>query len=367
VKFSTFTTDNIEFMQEPLFLGKGRNVARLDLSLEQDIQKRTDKALGLIWFKTDFSYKKDGEDYAKLVASLRVLFLKNLKFQTVGDSIAARSVSEVFGPITTNPQLEEWWFQHAFFEGVVHSPTYAEILKALPVDAKEIFDDIMINEHIIKRGLAIAQAFDGTITLNSKMVLQAPDYDEYNHKKSIVLSLYALNILESVFFKSSFVTTFAFAENHIMESSAKAVTKISMDEIMHYQISNYLIKRLKADLEWSSAFAEVEEQAIQMYKDAYETDLEWIDYCYPEGETIPLLGVSNAIMKQYVQYNLYNVMSNVKLPHFVKRVKNPCIWVDKYSNLSNVQVAMKETDSANYLLGKLDTEVTDEDYSGFLL
>jgi len=367
VKYSTFSTENIEFTNEPLFLGKGRNVARLDLPIEQEIQKRTDKALGLMWFKTDFSYKKDGEDYAVMAQPLKTLFDKNLKFQTVGDSVAARSVSEVFGPITTNPQLEEWWFQHAFYEGVIHSPTYAEILKSLPVDAKEVFDDIIINDHIIERGLAIANVFDDTIAWNSKMVLQTSDYDEYSHMKSIALSLYALNILEAVFFKSSFVTTFAFAENHIMESSAKAITKISMDEIMHYQMTVYVIKRLKTDTEWAAAFAEVEDQAVAMYQQAYNTDLEWIDYCYSENEHVPLLGVSNSILKQYVQYNMYNVMTNVKLPHIVKRTKNPCIWVDKYSNLSNVQVAMKETDSANYLLGKLDTEASNEDYRKFLL
>jgi len=367
VKYNTFSTNNIEFTNEPLFLGKGRNVARLDLPIEQEIQKRTDKALGMMWFKTDFSYKKDGEDYSIMNEQLRELFDKNLKFQTVGDSIAARSVSEVFGPITTNPQLEEWWFQHAFYEGVIHSPTYAEILKALPVDAKEVFDDIIINEHIIKRGLAIAEVFDKTIEWNSRMVLQDPNYDEYEHMKSIALSLYALNILEAVFFKSSFVTTFAFAENHIMESSAKAITKISMDEIMHYQMTVYIIKRLKEQQEWIAAFAEIENEAIVMYQQAYETDLEWIDYCYPKDKHIQLLGVSNSILKQYVQYNMYNVMTNVKLPNIVKRVKNPCIWVDKYSNLSNVQVAMKETDSANYLLGKLDTEITSADYKSFLL
>ena len=44
-----FSKENIDFTHEPLFLGSGRNVARLDLNIEQHIQKQVDDALGLMW------------------------------------------------------------------------------------------------------------------------------------------------------------------------------------------------------------------------------------------------------------------------------------------------------------------------------
>lgn len=360
---SVFNKENIDFTQEPLFLGRGRNVARLDLNIEQDIQKKVDKALGLMWFKNDYSYKKDGEDYAKLQDPLKKLYLKNLKFQTLADSIAARSVIETFGPITTNPQLEVWWFQHSFYEGVVHSPTYAEILKALPVDAKQVFDDIMINPNILKRVSGIVECFDHTIALTCEKTLGLPSYDEEAHKRSIVLSLYALNILEAMLFKSSFITTFAFNENGVMESTAKAVKKIQLDEIGHYQMSTYLIKRHLENPEWVKAFADVQEQALGMYKDAIQADYQWVDeYLFPKGEEINLLGINATILKQYIDYNAYNVMTQVKLPPVVKKVPNSCVWADKYAKLSNTQVAMKETDSSNYLLGKVDPHMGEDDW-----
>jgi len=359
---SVFSSAEIDFRYQPLFLGDGRNVARLDLAIEQEIQKRVDKALGLMWFKNDFSYKKDGEDYAAMEKALKVLFLKNLKFQTLADSVAARSVAEVFLPITTNPQLEVWFIQHAFFEGVIHSPTYAEILKALPVDAKSIFDDIIVNEDITRRAKDIIRCFDDTILWNSKRITKDPSYDLFEHKKSIVLSLYALNILEALLFKSSFVTTFAFAENGVMESSAKAVKKIQLDEIGHYQMTAYLIKRHKALPDWAPAFAAVEAEAIEMYHRTIEIDYLWIDYVFPKDECVNLLGLNNSILKQYVDYNAFNVAQSIQLPINIKRTKNPCAWVDKYAKLSNTQVAMKETDSSNYLLGKLDTYISNDLY-----
>lgn len=360
-----FNYDEVDFTKEPLFFGSDKNVARLDLSIEQDIQKKIDKAQGLMWFKNDFSYKKDGEDYARMENPLQKLFLKNLKFQTMADSVAARSVSEVFGPITTNPQLEVWWFSHAFYEGVVHSPTYAEIIKAIPVDAKTEFDDIIRNEHVTSRFKDIVECFEDTVRWNAKRTLRTDDYDEYKHRVSFVKSLYALNVLEAVIFKSSFITTFAFAENGMMESSAKAVKKINLDEITHYQMSTYLIKRHKDLPEWAPIFAEVEEFVIQMYKNARDADYRWIKYLFPKGEPINLLGLSEEALYQFVDHNMGTVLRQVGLPSFVKRVPNPCVWADKYSKLSATQVAMKETDSANYLLGKLDTSVSDEDYANF--
>lgn len=105
-----FCKTPIDFSSEDcLFLGSGRNVARLDLNIEQHIQKQVDDALGLMWFATDFTFGGDAKDYFKMDEKLSRLYLKNLKFQTLLDSVAARSVVEVFIPITTNPQLENWW------------------------------------------------------------------------------------------------------------------------------------------------------------------------------------------------------------------------------------------------------------------
>ena len=62
-----------------------------------------------MWFANDFSYAEDAKDYVLLEPLLQQLYLKNLKFQQMADSVAARSVAECFIPCTTNPQLESWW------------------------------------------------------------------------------------------------------------------------------------------------------------------------------------------------------------------------------------------------------------------
>ena len=344
----------INFSREPLFLGTGRNIARLDLNLEPGITKMHESAMGKLWFAGDFSYSKDATDYIKADPKLRNLYMKNFKFQTFADSVAARSVAEVFLPITTNPELETWWYQHAFFENCVHSQTYADILKGLPVDSKAIFDDIMLNPDILKRASSIISCFEDTVKHNSRMILDL-GYDKELHKKSIVLSLFALNILEAVYFKSSFITSFAFKEQGLFSITADAITKIALDEIGHYAMTVNLLNRLRADPEWAYIFHDFSDEIDKLYSDAIQADFMWIDYLFEDG--VKLMGVNKVILKQYVTYNLHSVMTSVKQTPILDKVPNPCVWSNKYSKPSGIQTAQKEKTSGNYLLGIVDTNV----------
>ena len=347
-----FSPSPINFQSEPLFLGSGRNIARLDLAISPHITKLTAEAIGKMWFAGDFSPSKDSKDYIANSKELNVLYMKNLKFQTLLDSVAARSVAEVFLPITTNPQLENWWYQHAFFESCIHSQSYADILKGLPVDAKAIFDDIMINPAILKRAESIIACFEDTVQHNSRMILAEQVQGIYNleaHKRSIVKSLFALNILEAVLFKSSFLASYAFKENGMYSVTADIISKINQDEVMHYSMTIHLITSLRKDPEWAYLFHELSDDIDDLYRTALAADFEWIDHLYEDN--VRLLGVNDVIMKQFVTHNLYNVMNSVGQQPIVDKLDNPCTWANKYTRPSNFQTANKEKTSGNYLLG----------------
>lgn len=350
-----FNNNPINFSKEPLFLGTGRNISRLDLSIEPHITKMTEAAIGKLWFSGDFSVSKDGKDYVSNSKELNTLFMKNLKFQTLLDSLAARSVAEVFIPITTNPMLENWWYQHAFFESCIHSQSYADILKGLPVDAKAIFDDIMVNPSILARAQSIIACFDDTVMHNAMMILNLPEYNIENHKKSIILSLFALNILEAVLFKSSFLTSFAFKENGMYSITADVISKIAQDEAGHYAMTINILNRLRKDPAWAYIFHECSDTIDQLYRDAIQADFKWIEYLFEDNAR--LLGINETVMKQYVTSNLHSVMTSVNQKPIVDKLDNPCIWANKYSRPSNIQTAQKEKTSGNYLLGVVTTEV----------
>jgi ribonucleoside-diphosphate reductase beta chain len=318
---------------------------------------------------TDFSYQEDAKDYAGMQSDLAFMYLKNLKFQQMADSVAARSVAECFIPCTTNPQLETWWYQHAFFESNVHTQTYAEIVKALPINAKDVFDSIMIDQNILRRAQDVMVHFEALVIENSKMILRETNpelgYNIESHKATIALALYALNILEAILFKSSFITTFAFKENGLMSSTGDSIKKILLDEIGHYSMTVNLINRLRADPEWIHIFASIEPRVLQMYSEAVGSDHAWVDHLFEDG--VIILGISSDSLKGYVDYNAKVVMTSIGLKPLKEEVFNTCIWAKKYSKSSNVQTAQKEKNSANYLLGTLDTYVSNEDWDSFIV
>lgn len=252
-------------------------------------------------------------------------------------------------------------YQHAFFENCIHSQSYADILKGLPVDAKAIFDDIMINQDILKRGESIIACFEDTVQHNSRMILQTLDYNREAHKRSIVMSLFALNILEAVLFKSSFLTSYAFKENGMYSVTADMISKINQDEVMHYAMTIFLINRLRKDPEWAYIFHEYSDQIDSLYRTAIQADHAWIEHLFEED--VRLLGINEVIMKQYVTNNLHSVMTLVGQKPIVDKVDNPCTWAAKYTRPSNIQTAQKEKTSGNYLLGVVECDTTPEFWS----
>ncbi len=357
-----FNPNQIDFHKEPLFLGSnGRNVARLELDIERQIAKDTKNAIGKYWIPTEFPYANDAKDFAKMSEPLTNLYMKNLKFQTLLDSVASRTVSEIFLPITTNPQLESWWYSHAFFEANIHSETYAEILKALPVETMSIFDDIVINPNIVNRSKLIVDCFEDTVMQNARWLLKTDDYDIDMHKYSIIKSLHALNILESMLFKSSFLTSFAFKENNLMSATADALAKISLDETGHFSMVSNIIRRLKDEPDWKHIFEDNYEEFLNMYKEASESDFMWIDYLYEDEPQ--LLGISRNSLKEYVKFNTNKVLRTIKYEQIFDKTSNPCSWADKYDNPSNFQTAQKEKVSGNYSLGALNRSMTIDDWS----
>ena len=351
MKSNLLVNQHINYYTQPLFFGDGRNIMRLDLPGDTFITKQIDRQKGQMWFGTDYGYDQDAVDFSNMEPKLQELFMANLKLQQLYDSLVARSVPEVFAPVTTSPVCEQWWQIHSFFEQI-HYDSYSLLIKALPVNASTIFDDIMVNPAILARAQQVADVWDDMVLLNAKRTTSQTGLYTEEHKRQLILSLYALNILEAVLFQSSFLVTWAFAENGMMEASAKSMAAIGRDEAIHAAISVYLLNSLRKDNDYAYLFVELEPQVVAMYQEALNADYDWINYIYRDGAQ--LLGLNSNALKQYADHNINLVMRQIGLPPVTPTTPNPCTWADKYKSLGNVETALQETDSGAYLLGKLN-------------
>jgi len=342
-----FKEKEIDFTKEPMFFGSGKNIARTDLDLDTFFTKMYETQRGFMWFPSDFNYKDDTKGFLEMGKPLQELFLMNLKFQTLLDSVATRSVL-VFNDITTNPILERWWILHSFMESI-HSESYAELIKALPLNSKEEFDKIMIDKSILERGKVVFQPFNDLDDAIAEYKISGEITK--NLKTKFIKALYALNILENILFQTSFIFTYGFSENGYMIESAKAMSKIHLDETTHTVITIVLLNRLRKDPEFFEIFSELEPEIKQMYKDALLADFVWIDELLAGKE---LLGLSPGLLKDYAVYNFRKGVKDIRLDIDIdyKDIKsNPISWLFKYVDKSKIQTGLNETTGANYLLG----------------
>lgn len=363
-----FNYNQVDFTKEPMFFGESRNIARLDLAMDPTLEKAIADANSRMWFPGEFQYSEDVPGYVSMNLLKRKLYLKNFKFQTTADSLVARSVIECFLPTATSPFWESWLFSHAFFENNIHSQTYADIMKAMPDDTKEMFDSIIDDENIMQRFKILAEAFEALVLENCKMVLAKAgtytDYDEERHKQVFFIALFALLRLEAIDFKLSFIVSFSFREHGLMNNSIDAIAKIALDELSsHYATFANIINRLRSNSEWAYMFEDkdIMDKVYNLFEEGFKSDKLWIDYIFEDMDEVN--NINKSILLEYSKYNINSVLRAVGLSSMFddNNVFNSCKWADKYFKRSNIQTAQKEKVNNNYSLGIVDS-MTSEDW-----
>lgn len=160
--YSTFTQTKNNALKEPMFLGQPVNVARYDQQKFEIFEKLIEKQLSFFWRPEEVDVSSDRIDYNKLPEHEKHIFISNLKYQTLLDSIQGRSPNVALLPLVSLPELETWIETWSFSE-TIHSRSYTHIIRNIVNDPGVVFDDIVENEHILKRAKDIAHYYDDLI------------------------------------------------------------------------------------------------------------------------------------------------------------------------------------------------------------
>ena len=109
---------------------------------------------------------------------------------------------------------------------------------------------------------------------------------------------------------------------------------------------------------------ELQPQATKIFTDAVEQEKAWARYLFKDGS---MIGLNEEILCQYVEYIATHRMRAIGMscPYDVK--SNPIPWVNKYLESDNVQVAPQESEISSYLVGQIDSTVSEEDFADFEL
>ena len=127
MKYTTFNQINNDPLHEPMFFGNPVNVARYDQQKHSIFEKLIEKQISFFWRPEEVDVSKDRVDFQKLSESEKHIFISNLKYQTLLDSIQGRSPNIAFLPIISIPELETWTETWSFFE-TIHSRSYLSLI-----------------------------------------------------------------------------------------------------------------------------------------------------------------------------------------------------------------------------------------------
>ncbi|AMO82718.1 class Ia ribonucleoside-diphosphate reductase subunit beta [Obesumbacterium proteus] len=374
--YTTFSQNKNDQLLEPMFFGQPVNVARYDQQKHEIFEKLIEKQLSFFWRPEEVDVSRDRIDYQALPEHEKHIFISNLKYQTLLDSIQGRSPNVALLPLISIPELETWVETWSFSE-TIHSRSYTHIIRNIVNDPAVVFDDIVTNEEILKRAKDISGYYDdliemtgywhllgeGTHTVNGKTV----NVNLRTLKKQLYLCLMSVNALEAIRFYVSFACSFAFAERELMEGNAKIIKLIARDEALHLTGTQHILNLMRSgqdDPEMAEIAVECEQQCYDLFVLAAQQEKEWAEYLFRDGS---MIGLNKDILCQYVEYITNIRMQAVGLGLPFQTSSNPIPWINAWLVSDNVQVAPQEVEVSSYLVGQIDSEVNADDLSDFEL
>ncbi len=374
MSYSTFSPSNHDATREPMFFGRSVNVARYDKQKYPIFEKLIEKQLSFFWRPEEVDLTNDRKDFMDMPDHEKHIFLSNLKYQTLLDSVQGRSPNVAFLPVVSLPELETWFETWAFSE-TIHSRSYTHIIRNIVTEPSEVFDQIVTNPEIIKRAEAVTRLYDEFIQLvNVYSVhgagvhqIDGESYDAtlYNLKKRLYLTLVSVNVLEAIRFYVSFACSFAFAERALMEGNAKIIKLIARDEALHLTGTQHMLNLMASgadDPEFKQIAVECEEQVYAIFREAAQQEKDWAEYLFSEGS---MIGLNARILGDYVEYITNVRMKALGLTEIFPPRQNPLPWMNGWLVSDNVQVAPQEAEISSYLVGQIDNEVDTDDFDGF--
>ena len=323
------------------------------------IARFEETARGFFWVPEEINLSKDAGDFKDASDTVRHIFTSNLLRQTALDSIQGRGPTQIFSPVVSIPELESLCLLWGFFETNLHSKSYSHIIRNIYNVPKEEFNKIHCTEEIINMAATIGKYYEALHTINCKKEL-GHKIDEVDHIRAIWLALHASYALEALRFMVSFATSLAMVENKIFIGNGNIISLILQDELLHKDWTAYIINQVvKDDSRFAAIQKECTEEVYSLYMDVIKEEKVWSEYLFNKG---PVIGLNANILKDFMDYTAASALKEIGIKYQQPAPRStPIPWFNKHSNTSNKQSALQETESTNYIIGAMSSELNYED------
>ena len=349
-----------------LFLDGELGLSRFDNPKYRWLKKFWSDQVSYFWKPEEINLTKDSTDFKNLLEHEKRIFLSNIKYQVLLDSVQSVSPGQALKPFVSDPMLGQWITAWEFFESI-HSYSYSYIIQQVFGNPTPVFDSITLDEEIVARANPLINHYEKLVTLvpkikydeNNKLLLNKEEKHEV--MRTLYLTLISIYALEGVRFYLSFACSFVFAENKKMEGNAKIITLIAKDEALHFNLVKHIINLLqegKEGEEWLEVINSCKEDVVKLFEEVEEQETRWAQYLFKDG---PLLGFNYEVAKQYLRYLVVDRAREIGYQLTSERIKNPLTWMRSYLDSSVRQVAPQETEITSYRVGEINVSVDLDD------
>jgi ribonucleoside-diphosphate reductase beta chain len=323
------------------------------------IQKYEELARGFFWVPEEISLTKDKIDHKEASDAVKHIFTSNLLRQTALDSIQGRAPFQVFGPVSSIPELEALALTWSFFETSIHSKSYSHIIRNVYGVPKDEFNKIHDTAEIINMAASIGRYYEDLHILNMRKEL-GEDILLHDHKKAIWLALHASYALEALRFMVSFATSLAMVENKIYIGNGNIISLILQDELLHTEWTAWLINNvIKDDPDFIKIEEECKDEVYALYMEVIQEEKDWSDYLFKLG---PVIGLNADILKNFVDFTAFTRLKEIGIKYLGEHPKSsPIPWFNKHVNINKKQTALQENESTNYVIGVMSDNVSYEE------
>jgi len=285
------------------------------------------------WFPKEVDMTQDAKDYKNLTDMEKTAYDKALSQLIFMDSLQTNNLIDNVNPYVTAPEVNLILVRQSF-EEALHSQSYAVMVDSISQNSAEIYE-------LWRRDMMLKSKNDAIAGVYQEL---AKNPTEHNFLKAC----FANQILEGIYFYSGFTYIYTLARSGKMLGSAQMIRFIQRDEVTHLVLFQNMINTLKR--ERPDLFtAKLKEEVYEMFKKAVELESAWGKYI-TQGQ---ILGLTDAIVEQYIQYLADNRLSAVGFEPLYN-VKHPIKWVDDFSKFNDQKTNFFESTVTNYSKGSLN-------------
>lgn len=344
-----FNTEKTDYNKPQLFFGEPNG-------LLDSIHKPYTKLWSLYealkasdWKPNDFNYASCIQQFKTCPEHTYKRMIRTLSWQWSGDSIAASSIAEIMGCVTTATELRVGYVRIADNENL-HALTYSEIARGSFENPEAVLAEVLAVRESFQRLSAIGGYMEDARVSAHRYASGDLPYSQELYEK-ILMFVICVYCLERISFMASFAVTAGVCGTNFAQPVNKAVQMIARDEYsIHVPFGEEVIRIELATPRGQLAFKNLRSQILKTINACVANEYEWTDYLYHDigdDERTPKAQLKKWVMNCATPvYSLFGMLSEspypvpttIALPYMLP-------WLDVSENQDSPQ----EEDGNQYL------------------